>query len=51
MTITLEREVIIIGGGLAGLVNAVILADAGLDVLVIEKKVYPFHRVCGEYIS
>ncbi len=45
------RDIIIIGGGLAGLVSAIQLAEAGLSVLVIEKKVYPFHRVCGEYIS
>ncbi|MBX9850516.1 MAG: NAD(P)/FAD-dependent oxidoreductase [Cytophagaceae bacterium] len=45
------KDIIIIGGGIAGLINAIQLADAGLDVLVIEKKIYPFHRVCGEYIS
>ena len=45
------KDVIIVGGGLAGLVNAIQLAEAGLSVLVIEKKRYPFHRVCGEYIS
>lgn len=45
------RDVIIIGGGLAGLASAIQLADAGMHVLVIEKKNYPFHRVCGEYIS
>ena len=45
------KDVIIVGGGLAGLINAIQLAEAGLSVLVIEKKVYPFHRVCGEYIS
>ena len=45
------RDVIIIGGGLAGLVNSILLARTGLDVLLIEKKSYPFHRVCGEYIS
>ena len=27
------------------------LAIAGIGVIVIEKKEYPFHRVCGEYIS
>lgn len=45
------KDVIIIGGGLAGLVNAICMAKAGLDVLLIEKRQYPFHRVCGEYIS
>lgn len=44
-------EIIIIGGGLAGLVSSIQLAKAGRKVLVIEKKTYPFHRVCGEYIS
>jgi flavin-dependent dehydrogenase len=45
------RDVIIIGGGLAGLCNAIQLSSAGLDVLLIEKKIYPFHKVCGEYVS
>lgn len=44
-------DVIIIGGGLAGLVNAILLSKNGLSVLLLEKKSYPFHRVCGEYIS
>jgi len=44
-------DVIIVGGGLAGLFNALLLNRAGLQVTVIEKKTYPFHRVCGEYIS
>ena len=45
------NDVIIIGGGLAGLINAVLLNKAGFSVLLIERKNYPFHRVCGEYIS
>lgn len=45
------KDVIVIGGGLAGLVNTHLLTEAGLDVLLIEKKKYPFHRVCGEYVS
>ncbi|MCJ8210474.1 NAD(P)/FAD-dependent oxidoreductase [Mucilaginibacter sp. RS28] len=44
-------DVIIIGGGLAGLFNALQLNRAGLKVTLIERKTYPFHRVCGEYIS
>lgn len=42
---------IIVGGGLAGLSLAILLAQKGYIVLVIEKKLYPFHKVCGEYIS
>ena len=45
------KKTIIAGGGLAGLVTANILAQAGFACTVIEKKEYPFHRVCGEYIS
>ncbi len=44
-------DCIIVGGGLAGLSLSVLLAKANLKVLVIEKKSYPFHKVCGEYIS
>jgi menaquinone-9 beta-reductase len=44
-------DIIIVGGGLAGLVSSIQLSKGGKKVLVIEKKKYPFHRVCGEYIS
>ncbi len=45
------NDVIVIGGGLAGLINSILLRRAGLKVLLFEEKKYPFHRVCGEYIS
>ncbi len=41
----------IIGGGLAGLCLSIQLAKAGYTVLLLEKNKYPFHKVCGEYIS
>ena len=41
----------VIGGGLAGLSLAIQLADAGRRVVLFEKERYPFHKVCGEYIS
>lgn len=44
-------DVIITGGGLAGLCSAIVLARANKKVLLIEKKEYPHHKVCGEYIS
>ncbi len=41
----------IIGGGLAGLTLAINLGKKGFKVILIEKETYPFHKVCGEYIS
>lgn len=46
-----EKEVLIIGGGLAGLTAAIHLSKIGLQVTVIEKNSFPKHKVCGEYIS
>jgi menaquinone-9 beta-reductase len=45
------QDVIIVGGGLAGLVSALELARAGRSVVLVERKTYPFHKVCGEYVS
>ncbi|RNI25981.1 NAD(P)/FAD-dependent oxidoreductase [Rufibacter latericius] len=47
----LTQKVIVIGGGLAGLVNALRLSGQGVEVTLVEKKRFPFHKVCGEYIS
>ena len=44
-------DVAIAGGGLAGLTMSIHLARKGYHVVVFEKEQYPFHRVCGEYIS
>lgn len=44
-------DVIIIGGGLAGLTCALHLSLQGVAVLLIEKHGYPHHKVCGEYVS
>ena len=44
-------DVAIVGGGLAGLALSIQLAQGGYRVIVFEKETYPFHRVCGEYIS
>ncbi len=41
----------IIGGGLAGLGLSIQLAKKGYKVILFEKETYPFHKVCGEYIS
>jgi menaquinone-9 beta-reductase len=44
-------DVAIIGGGLAGLALSIQLARSGYSVVLVEKEKYPFHKVCGEYIS
>jgi menaquinone-9 beta-reductase len=41
----------IIGGGLAGLALSIQLARLGYSIVLFEKEQYPFHKVCGEYIS
>lgn len=46
-----QFELAIIGGGLAGLCLAIQAANEGFQTLLIEKESYPFHKVCGEYIS
>ncbi|WP_026754503.1 NAD(P)/FAD-dependent oxidoreductase [Sediminibacter sp. Hel_I_10] len=46
-----NSEILIIGGGLAGLCSAIHLSKAGFAVVVIEKNSYPKHKVCGEYVS
>lgn len=48
---THATDIIIIGGGLAGLVSAIHLSKTGLSVILIEKTEYPKHKVCGEYVS
>jgi flavin-dependent dehydrogenase len=46
-----DFDIGVIGGGLAGLSFAILCADAGYSVALFEKEEYPFHKVCGEYIS
>ncbi|MDN4166425.1 NAD(P)/FAD-dependent oxidoreductase [Cytophagales bacterium LB-30] len=47
----MPKDVIIMGGGLAGLTAAIQLAQWGRSVQLFEKGHYPSHKVCGEYIS
>ena len=44
-------DVVIVGGGIAGLSLAILLGRKNYRVLVLEKESYPKHKVCGEYIS
>jgi flavin-dependent dehydrogenase len=46
-----DFDIAIIGGGLAGLSLSIQCANAGYSTVLFEKENYPFHKVCGEYIS
>jgi menaquinone-9 beta-reductase len=45
------KNVAIVGGGLAGLIFGIELSKKGVPCALFEKKIFPFHKVCGEYIS
>jgi flavin-dependent dehydrogenase len=44
-------ENLVIGGGPAGSMTAILLAQAGRRVTLIEKERGPHHKVCGEFLS
>ena len=46
-----QRQIVIIGGGLAGLTLGIGLRQRGIPVILYEAGSYPRHRVCGEFIS
>jgi len=46
-----DYDIAIAGGGLAGLATAIQLARKSYRVVLFEKEEYPFHKVCGEYLS
>ncbi|MES2689860.1 MAG: NAD(P)/FAD-dependent oxidoreductase [Bacteroidota bacterium] len=51
MTSNNAYQTAVIGGGLAGLTLAIQLQREGISTVLFEKETYPFHKVCGEYIS
>lgn len=44
-------DAIVVGGGPAGATAAILLAQAGWRVAVVEKARFPRRKVCGEFIS
>ena len=48
---TIERDVIVIGAGPAGSICAPYLAKAGVDVLLLDKEVFPRDKTCGDMIT
>jgi menaquinone-9 beta-reductase len=44
-------DVVIVGAGPAGSACAILLAEGGRSVLLLDKATFPRPRVCGEYLS
>ena len=46
-----SADVLVVGAGPAGSSTAFHLAQAGLDVLLLEKSVFPREKVCGDGLT
>ena len=46
--LTRSPQVVVVGGGPAGLASAVALGSMGIEVLVLERSTWPRDKVCGE---
>jgi menaquinone-9 beta-reductase len=45
------HDLVIIGAGVAGSSLAAALASRGWDVALLERRQFPHHKVCGEFLS
>lgn len=46
-----DAEAIVVGGGPAGSVTAILLAEYGHRVLLLDKAHFPRHKACSEYVN
>jgi menaquinone-9 beta-reductase len=46
-----RADVVVVGAGPAGAATAILLAEHGLDVVVLDRGSLPRPKVCGEYLS
>ncbi|MDR1152184.1 MAG: geranylgeranyl reductase family protein [Bifidobacteriaceae bacterium] len=46
-----DADVIVVGAGPAGATAATYLADAGIDVLLLDKATFPREKVCGDGLT
>lgn len=51
MEASVKHDVLVIGGGPSGASCAYWLAEAGHDVLLVEKKVFPREKTCGDGLT
>jgi geranylgeranyl reductase family protein len=46
-----RADVVVVGAGPAGAATAILLAEHGLDVVVLDRAALPRPKICGEYLS
>jgi flavin-dependent dehydrogenase len=46
-----DAEVIVVGGGPSGAIAAMLLARAGIDVLIVDRAAFPRAKPCGDCLS
>lgn len=46
-----DNQLLILGGGLAGCAAAITASREGAHVTLVEKSLFPRHKVCGEFLS
>ena len=51
MTTPRRADVVVVGAGPAGAATGILLAEHGLDVVVLERATLPRPKICGEYLS
>jgi len=49
--VTARADVIVVGAGPAGAATAILLAERGLAVTVLDRARFPRPKLCGEYVS
>jgi menaquinone-9 beta-reductase len=46
-----DADVIVVGSGPAGAATAILLAEQGLEIVVLDRARFPRPKICGEYLS
>lgn len=47
----MSRDVVVVGAGPAGAATAILLAERGVAVTVVDRARFPRPKLCGEYVS